>query len=1169
MATTFSLFNLGIAPVIDTVEGNNTSENHNALNGLVFGGFDDPLAFSLQTLSPSATNGFASGGNTLAYDANNALYNEQFLINGETRIHDATMLYANSIITYTDGTTATVQAIVMQDTDGTLYLLPPASGPNAYSDALTAKPIASLTLGTANPANGTDTYGMAADRFELDIPNYLVEGTSGGDLIDASYTGDPQGDRVDNSDNIDGSNDDIIYAYGGDDTVIAGQGDDLVYGGDGNDLLYGGTGSDTLYGDSGSDVLDGGDGDDLLFGGAGDDVVFGGDGNDTIYGDSPEMPGTWSYEVWNYDFTAANGQAFDAENGTRIATGTTEGFDSSNLVLDARNTTGDPDDFAVIYRSTLAPSESGTFTFSTTSDDGSTIRIFDPDGNLLVWTNQDGTTATYLDNDYHQGATTRTGEVTLQEGVSYTIEVRHWENAGAEVISGTVTSPSGVTEDLANSDMIRGPDVADAGDDLLVGGAGDDVIFGGFGNDTIAGGDGNDTLFGGDGDDVITGGDGDDVIYGGAGDDTLYGGAGDTIYGGDGADVIVLDPTALDSTGQTSAAITVDGGSGGADNDTLDLTNYLAYRNLTQTVDPDGNSTSGSVEMLDLNENWVTVNFTEIENLLLPSDGIVAGTSGDDTIDGSYTGDPDGDVVDGGDGVLPGAGPDDDLIYGFEGNDFINSGVGNDLVFGGTGNDTISSTSGDSTLYGDEGNDLIQVESGDNIVYGGEGNDTIFAGLGNDSILGGTGDDVIYVQGGGGSDTIIGGEDPDGLDTDTLNFSQGTSGTGTDVVLTGDEEGTYSYAGGGSGEFSEIEEFSLTSLDDTFDASATSGGATVDGGAGNDTLIGSGGADYLEGGDGDDSIDGGAGDDELFGGAGDDTLRGGTGQDTLDGGAGDDLIFIAEGDQALGGDGNDTFVLEDLAESGTGTINIVGGDGGETEGGGDTLQLGTLSDWSTLVQTSEGINESGNESFSGSVTLDNGTILTFSGIENIICFTPGTRIATSQGLVAVEDLKLGDLVVTRDHGLQPIRWIEGRIVPAIDRFAPVRIRNGVLAGQERDLIVSPQHRVLFQGYRAELLFGESEVLVSATHLVDGCDVTQEAGGVVTYIHMLFDQHEIIFAEGAATESFHPGDVGFSAVGDAARDELFDLFPTLRADPSAYGATARRCLKSHEAELILS
>ncbi|MFY9206000.1 MAG: Hint domain-containing protein, partial [Yoonia sp.] len=217
---------------------------------------------------------------------------------------------------------------------------------------------------------------------------------------------------------------------------------------------------------------------------------------------------------------------------------------------------------------------------------------------------------------------------------------------------------------------------------------------------------------------------------------------------------------------------------------------------------------------------------------------------------------------------------------------------------------------------------------------------------------------------------------------------------------------------------------------------------------------------------------------------------------------------------------------------------------------------------------SDGINADGNETFHGSVTMDDGTILNFSEIENIICFTPGTRIATPKGARDIATLRVGDLVVTRDHGLQPIRWIQRRTVPAMENFAPIRIRPGVVTGQDRDLLVSPQHRMLFQGYRAELLFGESEVLVSAKHMIDDKYVTQETGGDVTYIHMMFDEHEVVYAEGAATESFHPGDVGLTAVSDPAREELFALFPALRSNVNGYGQTARRCLKGHETKLLI-
>jgi hypothetical protein len=323
--------------------------------------------------------------------------------------------------------------------------------------------------------------------------------------------------------------------------------------------------------------------------------------------------------------------------------------------------------------------------------------------------------------------------------------------------------------------------------------------------------------------------------------------------------------------------------------------------------------------------------------------------------------------------------------------------------------------------------------------------------------------------------------------------------------------------------------------------------------------------DLIEAGAGNDTVVAGDGDDSVYGETGDDTIFGGVGSDTVFGGTGDDSITFSEGDDASGGTGDDLFVLEDLGEPENGTITIDGGSGNETTG--DTLKIGTLGVLNQDVRDT--FVDDGTGSYSGSIQLDDGTVLNFSEIENIICFTLGTRITTPRGLVAIEALKVGDLVFTRDHGLQPIRWIGARTVPAIDRFAPVRIRPNVLTGQDRDLLVSPQHRVLFNGYRAELLFGEREVLISAKHLVNGVDVTQDEQNHVTYVHMLFDQHEIIYAEGAATESFHPGDIGFSAVGDEAREELFAIFPELRSDPKQYGGTARRCMKEYEAKLIWS
>ena len=459
-----------------------------------------------------------------------------------------------------------------------------------------------------------------------------------------------------------------------------------------------------------------------------------------------------------------------------------------------------------------------------------------------------------------------------------------------------------------------------------------------------------------------------------------------------------------------------------------------------------------------------------------------------------------------------------------------------------------------TTVLAGAGNDTITTGSGDDSIIAGAGDDLIDGGAGDDSIDGGTGNDTFAIAETSGADTIVGGENAG--DTDTLYFQGATFGAGGNVTFTGDESGTYLVDGSSvagpdaTGSFSEIEAIVGTATSDYVNASASTASVTISGEGGFDILTGS------------------SADDVIYGGDGGDLLTGGEGADVLIGDAGNDIITFSEGDTVEGGTGDDTFVAENLGETTNGTITITGGSGGETTGVGDTLQLGSLADLSTLVKISDGINADGNETFHGSVTMDDGTILNFSEIENIICFTPGTRIATPKGARDIATLRVGDLVVTRDHGLQPIRWIQQRTVPALESFAPIRIRPGVITGQDRDLLVSPQHRMLFQGYRAELLFGESEVLVSAKHMINDKYVTQETGGDVTYIHMMFDEHEVVYAEGAATESFHPGDVGLTAVSDPAREELFALFPALRSNVNGYGQTARRCLKGHETKLLI-
>jgi len=117
----------------------------------------------------------------------------------------------------------------------------------------------------------------------------------------------------------------------------------------------------------------------------------------------------------------------------------------------------------------------------------------------------------------------------------------------------------------------------------------------------------------------------------------------------------------------------------------------------------------------------------------------------------------------------------------------------------------------------------------------------------------------------------------------------------------------------------------------------------------------------------------------------------------------------------------------------------------------------------------------------------------------------------------VEDLVIGDLVLTRNHGPRPIRWIGQQTRRAIGAAAPIRIAAGTL-NTARDLRLSPQHRLFIWQRRDELGTGRAEVLVRADLLVNGTTVTREEGGHVDSYQILFDGHEIIFAEGIAVES---------------------------------------------------
>lgn len=133
-------------------------------------------------------------------------------------------------------------------------------------------------------------------------------------------------------------------------------------------------------------------------------------------------------------------------------------------------------------------------------------------------------------------------------------------------------------------------------------------------------------------------------------------------------------------------------------------------------------------------------------------------------------------------------------------------------------------------------------------------------------------------------------------------------------------------------------------------------------------------------------------------------------------------------------------------------------------------------------------------------------------------FVRGTHITLASGAqVPIEDLNVGDRVLTRDAGPQAIQWIAETTVRAVGDFAPVVITEGTLFNT-RDLVLSPDHRLFIYQREDRIGAGRAEVLVKVRHLINGDSVYQKDGGFVDYFQILFDEHHIIYAEGIAAET---------------------------------------------------
>ncbi|SFC68507.1 Ca2+-binding protein, RTX toxin-related [Pseudooceanicola nitratireducens] len=731
---------------------------------------------------------------------------------------------------------------------------------------------------------------------------------------------------------------------------------------------------------------------------------------------------------------------------------------------------------------------------------------------------------------------------------------------GTETFTYTITDEDGLTDTATITVTVEedtGPDgivEGHSGDDLI-----DDDYEGDPEGDKVDNEDALDPTSGDD--DIIEAYSGDDTVIAGSGDDTVDGGPGnDSIYGNSGDDSITSGPDGL----------------------------------------PDVEIFPG----------------TPVDSDPYDDRDTVYGNQGDDTI---RTGD-DQDVVYGGSGDDDlNAGIDDDKVYGGRGDDLINDPQGSDYIEGGSGDDTI--IAGIDTFSDYEGDDPNlpnalypgilsdpNPDDGKDTVYGGQGNDVIMTGDDADSIRGGSGDDTInggidddYIEGNRGKDSIIGGHGSDTIygnsGDDWINAGDSTllwgqspdddpvnpdpvpengrdlvyGGDGNDTIFGQDDDDTL-YGGVGNDVIDG-------GIDDD-EIYGESGNDTLMGGQGDDTVGGGTGADSIDGNSGDDSLTGGQGDDTITGGAGDDTLRGNTGADSLTGGSGDDVIDGGgQNDTIIGGEGADTMFGgsndEDLFIGSTVGDVIDGGSGTTVDY--DVLDLrGSAPTGGRINVIYDDNPENGTVEFYDADDKLVGTSQ-FEEIEKVIpCFTPGTLIATPRGEVPVETLREGDRVITRDNGIQEIRWfghkdLMGRELLQKEHLKPVLIQKGSLGYglPERDMLVSPNHRVLVNNDKTALYFEEREVLVAAKHLTGLAGVNRVDTMKTQYIHFMFDQHEVILSDGSWTESFQPGHQTLDGLGNAQRQEILELFPELATEAGRedYHA-ARRTLKKHEAKLLI-
>ena len=194
-----------------------------------------------------------------------------------------------------------------------------------------------------------------------------------------------------------------------------------------------------------------------------------------------------------------------------------------------------------------------------------------------------------------------------------------------------------------------------------------------------------------------------------------------------------------------------------------------------------------------------------------------------------------------------------------------------------------------------------------------------------------------------------------------------------------------------------------------------------------------------------------------------------------------------------------------------------------------------------------------------------------------LCLAGETLVSTREGRKEARTIVVGDEVWTKDNGYQAVRWVGKKSLDTAylalhQQHVPVVFEPGSLGGglPSRQMTLSPLHRLLISTAEISLMFGDDTVLVAAREMVNGSTIRFDRERTsVDYIHLMFDRHEIIEAEGSLVESFHPNERSLSVLDHQVRKELFELFPELQNISARPVTHARQNLKAHEGVLAAS